>query len=120
MHEPVQIGDDGSLFKRRLVGFLFARFDLNSCRRGRKRLDQLPPRAFRIIVDELHDALDGFGNRCGFKIEKLRTCDGDVRDGLVDLEKLQAMGRELMAQFRRELQRKILLLLPLGADKLLQ
>ena len=75
---------------------------------------------FGVRVDELHDALDVFGNRRGFEVEKVRARDADVRDGLVDLEKLQAVMRELLAQRRGDLQREMLLMLPFLADEPLQ
>ena len=43
-----------------------------------------------------------------------------MRDGLVDLEKLQAVMRELLAQLRRDGQREKFLLLPFLADEPLQ
>ena len=88
--------------------------------RRRERLDQFLPRAFRVRVDELHDALDVFGNRRRFEVEELRPRHADVRDGLVDLEKLQAVLRELLAQLRRDRQREKFLLLPFLADEPLQ
>src|SRR5580692_12134000 len=71
-------------------------------------------------VDELDDALDVFGNRCCCEVEELRARDGDMSERLVDLEKLQPVRCELLAQLRRQLQWKIFLLLPFGADELLQ
>ena len=59
--------------------------------RRRERFDQLPPAAFRMRVDVGDDALDAFRHRRGFEVEELRARHGDVRDGLVDLEKLESM-----------------------------
>ena len=89
----MQIRNDGGLLRCRLGGrsnSLLPGFDFNDRRlrwRWRKRFDQLPSRAFRMRVDVVDDVLDVFRHRRGFEIEKLRTRNGNMRDGLVDLEK---------------------------------
>src|SRR5688572_28659352 len=71
-------------------------------------------------IDELDDLLDPFGNRSCFNVQVTRPRDGDVRYGLVDLEELQALPRELPAQDVHDLDRKAHLLVIVSAQQTLQ
>src|ERR1039458_10464206 len=71
-------------------------------------------------VDVADDAFDAFRNRRDFEVEELRTRDADVREGLVDLEEMQAVRGELPAEAGGQLQRKIFLPLPIIAHEPLQ
>ncbi len=80
----------------------------------------MPPRAFRMRVDVADDASDAFRNRRGFEVEELRTGDGNMGEGPIDLEEMQAVRGELPAEEGGQLQRKIFLPFPVAAHKLLQ
>ena len=55
-------------------------------------------------IDIIDDALYALRNRGERQVEVMRPCHGDVGDGFVDLEKLQAMRSKLLAQDRGDLQ----------------
>ena len=105
---------DTSRLKAGLRTRLPLRFDFNDRRRGRRRkgFDQMPPRAFRMRVDVADDASDAFRNRRGFEVEELRTGDGNMGEGPIDLEEMQAVRGELPAEEGGQLQRKIFLPFP--------
>ncbi len=71
-------------------------------------------------VDELDNLFDAFGSGGGFEVEKVWPGDGDVGDGAVDFEELEAVGGELLAQDGGDLEWEAALLLPSDAQGALQ
>ena len=118
MHQPMKIGNDRLLRGSRLgrgrrscgSGSAFG----TSGRRGRRRcggrgrqgFHQLPAGAFRMRVEILDDVLQAVRHRRRHQIQEVRPRHRDVRDGFVDLKKLQTRAGKLLAQECHQLQRE--------------
>ena len=148
MDQPMQINDDRGLFRGglglRRCGGLGRRYgcgfgrglrrrlgrrdrfrrgglgQLGGLGRGGQGLDELLARALGVGVDEVDDALDVFRDRRGFEVEELGPGHADVGDGLVDLEELESVLGELLAELGGDGEREMALLLPFLADQALQ
>ena len=109
----MEIGNDRGLLRSRLNRLEQRRraFSFRWLGRTRRKpFHQFSARAFGDGIDEMDDSPNAFGDRLRLHVEIMRPRHGHMCDRLVHLEKLQAARGKLLAQDRRNLQRKAPLL----------